>query len=282
MEKNVQFFGIVKNGRLKIFAPQHLEGKYMRLTVVREQEAKSPGSGEIDLSNYEDKIIEASGQESGEWIYSAAIVEEAGPVLSDFLRKVFCKDEASKKLCALVIGHKLDSPGVVNKSMNMSEFEFNEKLALLIEKKVKNTKIRTVYRSAYEHLPGEIDALEPDFVVCLHGNAFDGRASGSEVLFYHKSDSSKSLAEILLKRLVEYLKLPNRGVKPATVEDEGGYVLCFTTAPCMIAKPFFIDNDQDLAHTLENLEGLAAAYAAAFDEISKTLTGEAEASLYVI
>ncbi len=282
MKKNVQFFGIVKNRKLKIFAPQHLEGKYLRLTAAGEQEAKSPENAEIDLSNYEDKIIEASGLESGEWIYSAAVVEEAGPVLSDFLRKVFCKDAASKKLCALVVGHKPDSRGALNKKMNMSEFEFNEKLALLIEKKVKNTKIQVVYRRAYEHLPEEIDAIKPDFVVCLHCNDFDGRASGSEVLFYHKSGISKSLAEILLLRLTEYLKMPDRGVKPATVEDEGGYILCFTAAPCMIAKPFFIDNDQDLALALENLDGLAEAYAGAFDEISKKLNGEDEASLYIV
>jgi N-acetylmuramoyl-L-alanine amidase len=42
-----------------------------------------------------------------------------------------------KKLCALVIGHKKRSPGAVNKNQNLSEFVFNDDLAVRIERKVK-------------------------------------------------------------------------------------------------------------------------------------------------
>jgi len=42
------------------------------------------------------------------------------------------------KLCALVIGHKKRSPGAINANSNLSEFDFNEILALRIEKKVQN------------------------------------------------------------------------------------------------------------------------------------------------
>ena len=76
------------------------------------------------------------------------------------------------------------------------------------------------------------------------------------------------MAEILQNAMVGYLKLPNRGVKPKTSEDRGGYLLRYTEAPCVIAEPFFIDNNDDLARAQEDLEGLAEAYAGAIDSIS--------------
>ncbi|MCK5058260.1 MAG: N-acetylmuramoyl-L-alanine amidase, partial [Candidatus Aminicenantes bacterium] len=89
------------------------------------------------------------------------------------------------------------------------------------------------------------------------------------------------LGEILLKHLADFLKLPNRGIKPKTVEDKGGYLLGYTKAPCLIAEPFFIDNNEDLEHVMENLDGLADAYAGALDEISRVLINEEEISLHV-
>lgn len=272
MNKDIQFFGIVKNKQFKIFAPQELEGKVVTLTTIKTSGSKSPEAGEIDLSQFENKIIEVSGNENSGWIYSAEVVEEAGPVLSDFLRKVFCKEENVKVKCVLVIGHKKSSPGAANENRRMSEFEFNEKLASIIEKKVKNIKIRKYFRRGYETLPGDINAVKPDFVVSLHCNECDGIKSGTEVLHHYRSENSQILAEILQARLVEYLKIPDRGTQAKTVEDEGGFLLRYTKAPCVIAKPFYIDNDNDLSRAMENLEGLAEAYAAALDEFSKTLS----------
>ena len=176
-----------------------------------------------------------------------------------------------KKLCALVIGHKKSSPGAINVNSNLTEFDFNDDLALRIEKKIRNAEVQRIYRRTYKELPDDINALEPDFVISLHCNAFNGRASGTEALYYHKSEKGKKMAEILLNHLVEHLKLPDRGIKPKTSEDRGGYLLRYTNAPCVIAEPFFIDNDQDLSRAKENLEGLAAVYASSIDEMAQVV-----------
>ncbi len=171
-------------------------------------------------------------------------------------------------LCALVIGHKKKSPGAANADAKLNEFYFNDELARKIEAKATNTEIQRVYRRTYESLPDDINELEPDFIVSLHCNAFNGKASGTEVLYYHKSKKGERLAGILLRHLVDHLKLPNRGIKPRTAEDRGGYLLRYTKAPCVIGEPFFIDNNDDLAKAQEDLDGLAAAYAGAIDEFS--------------
>ena len=61
----------------------------------------------------------------------------------------------------------------------------------------------------------------------------------------------------------------NLGVKPKKSEDRGGYLLRYTHAPCVIAEPFFIDNDEDLARAREDPDGLALAYARAIDKITE-------------
>ena len=176
-----------------------------------------------------------------------------------------------KKLCALVIGHKKDSPGAGNKRAGIHEFEFNEDLAIRIEKKTQNTKIQRVYRRTWGELPSDINGLGPDFVLSLHCNSYDGQASGTEVLYYHKSKIGESIAKILQNHLVKFLGLRDRRIQPKTSEDRGGNLLRHTKAPCVIAEPFFIDNDQDLAKARDDLEGLAGAYARAIDAMAQAV-----------
>jgi len=193
--------------------------------------------------------------------------------IKQYLSELEDEQEAvlQKKLCALVIGHKKSSPGAVNERSGLTEFDFNEDLAIRIEEKVKKTEVQRIYRRTYKELPGDINTLDPDFIISLHCNAFNGRASGTEVLYYHSSDAGRTIAEILRRGLVDFLGLPDRGIKSKTSEDRGGYLLRYTNAPCVIAEPFFIDNDQDLSRAKENLEGLAAAYAGSIDEMAQVV-----------
>lgn len=176
-----------------------------------------------------------------------------------------------KKLCALVIGHKKSSPGARNEAAGIHEFEFNEDLAMRIENRVESAMVQRVYRRTYQELPADINALDPNFVLSLHCNAYDGRASGTEVLYHHRSENGKKIAEILQTHLVQFLGLRDRGIKRKTAAERGGYLLRYTVAPCVIAEPFFIDNDEDLARARDDLEGLAGAYASAIDAMAQVV-----------
>jgi N-acetylmuramoyl-L-alanine amidase len=176
-----------------------------------------------------------------------------------------------KKLCALVVGHKKSSPGAGNDRAGINEFEFNEDLAIRIEKKTENSKIQRVYRRTWRELPSDINGLDPHFVISLHCNSYNGQTSGTEVLYYHKSKVGEGIATILQGHLVEFLGLRDRGIKPKTSEDRGGHLLRYTRSPCVIAEPFFIDNDQDLARARKDLEGFAGAYASAIDAMAKVV-----------
>ena len=258
------------------------------LTKIPMQAAQSPESAALEIDEKDiGKVAIVEGDLAGDVLYSAQIIEIALSITSALIKGVIEKgilslkdlqtqlanieSKEKKKLCALVIGHKKASPGAINKKTGITEFEFNDDLAIRIEKKVENVDIQRVYRRTHQELPDDINALNPDFIVSLHCNAFNTKASGTEVLYYHRSEKGKKMAEILLKYLVEYLNLPNRGIKPKTAEDRGGYLLRYTKAPCVIAEPFFIDNDDDLARAQEDIGGLAEAYARAIEEIAKVV-----------
>ena len=172
--------------------------------------------------------------------------------------------------CALVIGHKKSSPGASNNSSGLTEFVFNDKLALDIEEEISGVQVQRVYRRTYNSLPGDINELNPDFIVSLHCNAFDGSASGTEVLYYHRSTKGKLIAGILNEQLVQALDLKNRGLKPKTAEDRGGYLLKNTIAPCVIAEPFFIDNNEDLKTAIDKRDLLVKAYANGIEAIAQS------------
>jgi N-acetylmuramoyl-L-alanine amidase len=176
----------------------------------------------------------------------------------------------------VVIGHTAASPGARNPTTGTTEFQFNEALAWDIQKAVAGVgssppTVTVLYRVSLRGLPMAIDAQNPDFIVSLHCNAFNAKASGTEMLYYHKSPQGLILAGRLQNRIVPVLDLKNRGLKPQTSEDRGGYLLRYTRAPCVIAEPFFIDNTGDLYRAQGRYSSLVGAYAGAIEEYAQRL-----------
>ncbi|MGA1841563.1 MAG: N-acetylmuramoyl-L-alanine amidase [bacterium] len=284
MKENVILVGtITQDGYLKT------ESGKILLTKLPIQAAQGLESAGVELppEGVGNKVI-VKGDLSENVLYSATVLETVTPftealvntlsnkgILSleemqgqiekSGLKEAVTKEE--KKMCALVIGHKKSSPGGMNAKSGITEFDFNEDLSIRIANKVKKGKIERIYRRTYKNLPGDINELKPDFVVSLHCNAFNQKTSGTEMLYYYKSNKGKLMAEILQRNLVNYLKLPDRGIKAKDSEDRGGYLLRYTNAPCVITEPFFIDNDNYLSRARQDIDGLAGTYSKAIDEI---------------
>lgn len=175
------------------------------------------------------------------------------------------------KKCALVIGHKRTSPGNRNHLWSVSEFGYNDELARRVATIPKLTLVQRVYRRTFEMLPRDVNRLRPDFVVSMHCNAFDQNESGTEILYYHKSEMGRRIAEIMQHYIVECLNLPNRGLRPMDAEDRCGYLLRYSEAPAIVVEPFFIDNDDDCRVAIEMKDGLVHAYSRAIDDITQML-----------
>ena len=180
-----------------------------------------------------------------------------------------------EKTCALVVGHRPGARGAVNEARGLTEFTYNDALATLIKAKVSKAAVEIVHRdddaNGYSRLPSKINALNPHFIISLHCNAFNKRATGTEMLYHVNSSRGQKIARILQPRVVEALDLKNRHTKKVAAGGRGWLLLNNTNAPCVIAEPFFIDNDSDLQAADNRRTQLIAAYAAAIDEVAETL-----------
>ena len=89
MNANDQFLGIVQLGQFQILMPARPVGGSVRLTSMGMQVAMPPESEEIDLSKYEGQAVMVQGHDGGGWIYSATVIDQAGPILTAVVQQVF-------------------------------------------------------------------------------------------------------------------------------------------------------------------------------------------------
>ena len=86
-----EILGIVRDG---MFYPvSDSEGGFssfsLRLTGIQMQEAIAPEAEEIYVDEFEGRAIMIEGLDGGSWIYDVIIIDKAGPILSEVVKKVF-------------------------------------------------------------------------------------------------------------------------------------------------------------------------------------------------
>ncbi len=93
-ESDIMALGVIRNGE---FFPLENQTNFLgpvRLTGIRMMEARPPETGELRLTEYEGEVIMICGHgQGGGWIYSARVVERAGPILTYISLKVFEREK---------------------------------------------------------------------------------------------------------------------------------------------------------------------------------------------
>lgn len=98
----------------------------------------------------------------------------------------------------------------------------------------------------------------------FHFNAFDGKASGHEVLHWEKSKRGITLARSINASLTSaFPSCVDRGIKGKNHADRGALFLSLTHCPAAIIEPFFGDNLEEWTFFSrpENIDLLAESYA---------------------
>ncbi len=168
------------------------------------------------------------------------------------------------KTIAIVVGHgpSVDK-GAWNTTSGTSELDWNSKLATEIAFAIGRRALPVViYRSVERQPPVDrVNTINPVCAVELHLNAYDTRASGTEMIHYPTSSNGIRLAKLLQTAAVGVLKLPDRGVKGPQAGGRGMAFLAKTHCPAVIVESFFIDNNADLQVGNLRKAALAKAYA---------------------
>jgi hypothetical protein len=89
MSNERQFLGIVHEGKFRPVASDPGPKGYTGLTTIQMQTSLPPEGHELSLAEYEGKAIMVQGHGGGSWIYSAEVVDEAGPILTAVVGRVF-------------------------------------------------------------------------------------------------------------------------------------------------------------------------------------------------
>lgn len=167
------------------------------------------------------------------------------------------------KTLAICVGHgpKNDLGAVA--SDGTTERDWNRDLASRIVLAIGDRARAVIVLRGVEKQPpiAMVNALKADLAIELHLNAFNGNASGTEMIYWPASIKGKALAAKLQIAAVRALKLPDRGIKGPQAGGRGTAFLRQTNMPAVICESFFIDNAKDLARGNMFKDSLAVAYA---------------------
>lgn len=176
----------------------------------------------------------------------------------------------------LVTGHSRRSPGAANFGSpdprdDIYEYQFNlplvgKVMGHLLESGVKVSMDGYTPMNDVARWNGASDIL-----VEFHANAFNGHATGTEVLYAAVSERGRVAANIMVDHIVGVLGLTRRGARPTKATDRGGYLLWGVRQLALIPEPFFIDNDRDLKVAQEKKDELAKAYADSILQIGREI-----------
>ena len=188
-------------------------------------------------------------------------------------------DPVSKTIkVAIVVGHSKDRSGSSNLDHGMSEYPFNypisDNIVHRLNKASHNVEgVEVLRKTGLGDLIKEVNATGADLCISLHCNAFNRTVSGCETLYYHRSKQGKVFAEIVQAELFELMDNSDRGIKPKSSEERGGWLLRETNMPCVIAEPFFIDEESDYKLGMKYRDDgqLADAYTKAILKMVKKL-----------
>ena len=148
------------------------------------------------------------------------------------------------KSIAISAGHLPDAKGAYNKTYQLWEHHLCYELALDVAAALYDEGIPVLFvpTGTLTQKIAHINKHNPLCAVEIHLNSWTQVASGTECLYYPRSERGKKLATYLQGYLVDRLGLRNRGV----IARKNLVFLSRTNCPAVITESLFLNNDEDL------------------------------------
>jgi len=109
---------------------------------------------------------------------------------------------------------------------------------------------------------GRIQPTDKDVVIEPHFNAFNGKATGVEVLIPENANSrSKAMAKDIVDGFAKIMGIANRGVKTESQSNRGKLALMRKKGAVALVEICFIDNANDMKAYDSNRTNLACLLA---------------------
>lgn len=157
-------------------------------------------------------------------------------------------------------GHHNNDPGAIGvngRKESIEAIEFRD----LVNKELKRLGENVVQDDDNDTLGqylGKINPTDKDVVVEFHFNAYNGKATGTEVLVSdNANDRSKSMAKELVDGYARIMGIENRGVKTESQSARGKLGLMRKKGAVALVEICFIDNLTDMKSYDSNKVNLA-------------------------
>lgn len=171
-----------------------------------------------------------------------------GWLSSIFKKKV--KVVSKIKKVAIIVGHSHTDCGAIGWN-KQEEFAYNSLVAqgVFVANTGKETRVFYRGNSGIVGVGKEVSSWNPDVSIELHLNAFNGKASGCEVLCLNGENLSaeigRSFANSFAKIFDRKLRAEN-GIKFLGNRDRGAANLASCNVPLrVLIEPFFLDNQEE-------------------------------------
>lgn len=170
----------------------------------------------------------------------------------------------------LIAGHHNNDPGAVSKHLELggkiTEAELCIELRDLVCSYFKQSNDTEVIKDNDNHtLKQVLDSINQsinknDILIDLHFNAFNGKASGVEVIIPKiSSNIERSLGTTICERLSNIMNIPNRGLKNETETARGRIGILRGVGNRILIEVCFKDNPKDIISYWENKHLVAEA-----------------------
>lgn len=181
----------------------------------------------------------------------------------------------------LIVGHDQKRQGAYSYN-GVSEYQFNKEFAHTIQHYTEtlNINCHIILRDGIGIKGSYSKALKktPFLIVELHLNAFNGEASGCEILIsdsYDKktNEDERFIATKVLDVIHNTLNNRKRGIKHRASKGERGFynLSQVTSVPSILIEPAFCDNKQDFDNLVEKKDKLAKNLALCFESVFRSL-----------
>lgn len=145
----------------------------------------------------------------------------------------------------IVSGHNFKEQGCHNSILNISEYRAVQRIIAKVMEEEEFGDVDTVYKArnaTLNNLPNEINEWNPDLIISVHLNAFNGKAQGTETLHWHSSKKGKDYATKFSEIASKLTGFNNRGTLSIKKGERGWILLGKTKAPAILIEPFFLDS----------------------------------------
>lgn len=97
MNQSSQFLGIIENGQFQLLNPPQSPGESLRFTSMSMRVSRPPESAELDLAEYEGRAVMIRGHGESGWVYSAEVIDQATPIVTELVRRAFATPHSAEK-----------------------------------------------------------------------------------------------------------------------------------------------------------------------------------------